>query len=52
MTETTVNPKALLVLERGIKALQKKNYKQAANAFNSLMEKFPGERALRDLARQ
>jgi tetratricopeptide (TPR) repeat protein len=50
MTEITVNPKAILVLERGIKALQKKNYKQATNAFNSLIEKFSGERALRDRA--
>lgn len=50
MTDTTVNPKAVLLLERGVKALQKKNYKQAANAFNSLLEKFPGEYALKDRA--
>ena len=29
MTDTTVNPKAVLLLERGVKALQKKNLKTA-----------------------
>lgn len=50
MTDADINPKAILLLERGVKALQKKNYTQAANAFNSLLEKFPTERALRDKA--
>jgi tetratricopeptide (TPR) repeat protein len=50
MTDADINPKAILILERGVKALQKNNYKQAANAFTSLLEKFPGERALRDKA--
>ena len=48
MTDDTVNPKAIQMLERGIKALQKKNYKQAATTFSSLLEKYPGERKLRD----
>lgn len=52
MNEATVNAKALQVLERGIKALQKQNYGQAANAFKSLLEKFPGEHALCDHARE
>lgn len=51
MTEAIINPKAILLLERGVKALHKKNYKQAATTFNSLLEKFPGEHALRDRTR-
>lgn len=50
MTDATVNPKAIQMLERGIKALQKKNYKQAATTFSSLLEKFPAERSLKDRA--
>jgi len=52
MTEATVNAKALQVLERGIKALQKKNYGQAANAFKSVLDKYPGEHAMCDRARE
>lgn len=48
MNETVINPKAVQLLEKGIKALQKKNYKQASTTFTSLLAKFPTERALRD----
>jgi len=51
MTEAAPNPKAIQLLERGIKALQKKNYKSATTAFTSLLDKFPSEHALRDRAR-
>jgi outer membrane protein assembly factor BamD (BamD/ComL family) len=51
MTDVTeANPKAVQLLEKGIKALQKKNWKTAVNNFNSLIEKFPAERGLRDRA--
>lgn len=51
MTDVTeANPKAVQLLEKGIKALQKKNWKTAVNSFNSLIEKFPAERGLRDRA--
>ncbi len=51
MTEETINPKAITVMERGIKAMQKKSYKTAVTAFTSLLDKFPAERALHDRAR-
>jgi len=50
MTDAAIKPKALLMMERGIKALQKKNYKQAATTFTSLLEKFPAERTPKDRA--
>lgn len=50
MTDAAINPKALLMMERGIKSLQKKNYKQAATTFTSLLGKFPAERTLKDRA--
>jgi tetratricopeptide (TPR) repeat protein len=50
MTEDTVNPKAVQLLEKGIKAMQKKNYAQASTAFSSLLDKFPGDYALKDRA--
>ncbi len=48
MNETVINPKAILLLEKGIKALQKKNYTRACATFQSLLEKYPAERTLLD----
>lgn len=43
--------KAVTLYEKGLKALQRKNYDGAATAFRTLLEDFPEERELHDRAR-
>ena len=43
--------KAVSLYEKGLKALQRKNYDGAATAFRTLLEDFPEERELHDRAR-
>ena len=43
--------KAVALYEKGLKALQRKNYDGAATAFRTVLEQFPEERELHDRAR-
>ena len=43
--------KAVLLYERGLKALQRKNYEGAATAFRQVLERFPEEQELHERAR-
>jgi Flp pilus assembly protein TadD len=51
MNEAVINPKAIQLLEKGIKALQKANYTLASTTFQSLLDKYPAESTLRDRTR-